>query len=99
MQTASKSKITDFENTKKLLLKSLEIPEHFKNIFDSARALNELGDLHRMHNHHSEALVFYEKAQNCLNGNAHSNALKKIELELYNKILETNNHLLRLNGV
>ncbi|MBP2044948.1 tetratricopeptide repeat protein [Methanobacterium aggregans] len=99
MQTASKSKITDFENTKKLLLKSLEIPEHFKNVYDSVRALNELGDLHRMYNRHSEALVFYERAQDCLNGNAHSNILKKFELELCNKILETNNHLLRLNGV
>lgn len=82
-QSADKIKRTDFEGAKNILLESLEIPQHFKNVIDSARTLMELGDIHRMHDHHSQALDFYEKAQNCLNG-THSSTSKNFEI-IYQK--------------
>lgn len=79
----------DYPKYKEMLLNSLKIARYLENLVYITIILSELGDLNRKFNRNSEALEFYEQAQKGLEGKLYSDFMRKLDDEIVNKIMET----------
>ena len=90
LQTAKNLMYTEFELPKKIFEEILPISIKLKNIMWSTIVLIDLGDIYRKNNNYKDALKYYLLAQNCLENRVYSNEMEQLDLEISNKILETN---------
>jgi hypothetical protein len=89
LDKASELTENDYNKSKKILLDTFKIAQYLENNVYSTIILITLGDLNRKYNKYAEAIEYYEKAQDFLEGKVYSVIMENLEKDLVYKILET----------
>lgn len=82
-------RLDDLKKSKNFFLEAFNISVKLENWVWMVTILAALGDLHRKYNNNIEALEYYEKAQDYIEGKVYSVVMEKLEKDLIYKILET----------
>ncbi|EKF86192.1 tetratricopeptide repeat protein [Methanobacterium formicicum] len=72
-----------------LFLNSLKLAQFLENWLWTAIILMSIGDLNRQYNSNEKALEYYLKANDHIEGKVFSGLMEKIEMDLNNRIIET----------